>query len=95
MPTDERAVEKRKPRIDPPSQRVESEGSNLNAQLRAELDSVRQQLAEVEARLASLERTYERRERRVRACSMCGRVTTQPGPDADCPYCKTGKLDRV
>ncbi|WP_266080120.1 hypothetical protein [Haladaptatus caseinilyticus] len=97
MPTNERPpwLRKRQPRIDPSSRRVETNQSELYTQLRTELETLRQRLAETEAKLATLEKAYDRRERLIRACSMCGRVSTRPGPNADCPYCKTGRLHQV
>ncbi|WP_435157244.1 hypothetical protein [Haladaptatus sp. DFWS20] len=97
MPTNERPpwLRKRQPRIDPSNHRTEDERSERYSHLRAELETLRRRLAETEAKLASLEKACERRERLVRACTMCGRVSTRPGLDADCPYCKSGRLRRV
>ncbi|MFB9807945.1 hypothetical protein ACFFQF_26355 [Haladaptatus pallidirubidus] len=96
MPSDEQPwLQKRRPRIDPPSHRTEHERSKQYAQLQAELETLRQRLAETEARLKSLEMECERRERLVRSCSICGRVSTHRGPGALCPYCDHGTLHRV
>ncbi|WP_049972207.1 hypothetical protein [Haladaptatus cibarius] len=96
MPSDEQPwLRKRRPRIDPPSHRTDHDQSSQYAQLQTELETLRQRLAETEARLASLEAECERRERLVRACSMCGRVSTRPGPGAVCPHCEHGTLHRV
>ncbi|WP_227357039.1 hypothetical protein [Haladaptatus salinisoli] len=97
MPTNERgrASPNRHPRIAPPRRRIDRNRLRTVAELRAELDSLRRHLAETEVRLASLERECRRRERLVRACSMCGRVSTRPGPDAECPHCEDGRLRRI
>ncbi|WP_458209499.1 hypothetical protein [Haladaptatus sp. NG-SE-30] len=85
----------RHPRIDPPKHRVDQNQLRAFVHLRSELDRLRQHIAEAEARLESLEAECRRRERAIRACSMCGRVSTRPGVDAECPYCKNGRLKRV
>ncbi|WP_458186739.1 hypothetical protein [Haladaptatus sp. NG-WS-4] len=97
MPTNRRGrlSKSRQPRIDPPRERVERNRMQAFVQLRAELDTLRQHIAEAEARLAALEDECRRREKRIRACSMCGRLSTRPGPDAECPYCKNGRLKPV
>ncbi|WP_423746161.1 hypothetical protein V5735_18070 (plasmid) [Haladaptatus sp. SPP-AMP-3] len=85
----------RRPRIDPADSRRGITEREMVDQLRAEIESLRRRLAEAEEQVEALEAERERRERVVRACSMCGRVCTRPGPGARCPYCKNGQLERI
>ncbi|MFH5797091.1 hypothetical protein [Haladaptatus sp. CMAA 1911] len=85
----------RRPRIDATDSRREHARRRLFDQLHAEIESLQRRLEEAEERIELLEARHERRERRIRSCSMCGRVATRSGPDARCPYCETGELERV
>ncbi|WP_227376874.1 hypothetical protein [Haladaptatus halobius] len=97
MPTNERGrvSRNRQQRIDPRRRRTDRNQLRTVEELCAELDSLRRHLTETEARLVTIERECRRRERLVRACSMCGRVSTRPGPDVECPYCENGHLHKI
>ncbi|MGA9401132.1 hypothetical protein [Haladaptatus sp.] len=84
----------RRPRIEASDPQHETE-QRLYERLHAEIASLHRRLAETQRRVATLEAERERWQRVLRACSMCGRVSTRPEPDDRCPYCQTGRLHRL